>query len=743
MEKYLSAAFGMPKLLAALKYLGPSWMAQRALYSLKVNAGYFQRILPLASWSEHPLAELLQEPPLADPNKLLAWRASSATAFFFCPTDLPSHQQRLATWDCPQCDLMALAQNTIRGRVPFFSGEPLAVGLPLDWHRNVLTGQRAPENIHWSRLDDFSFGDIKNIWELSRFSFVYPLVRAYWRTGDEDLAEFFWSQLDDWRQHNQPQAGVNWKCGQEISFRIMAWCFGLYGFDDSPATTPRRVAQLVQMMGVFGRRIEANLSYALNQQNNHGTSEAMGLFTIGTLFPELKAAKHWQGLGQSLLEQLGRELIYGDGAFCQHSFGYHRLVLQTYLWALRLGELNQAPFSNSLQKRLARSVNFLFQLQEQATGRLPNYGQNDSSNLLPLDNCHPADFRPLLQAMHFFLTGRRLYPAGPWDESALWLFGPDALPAKAETLPPANFSAREGGYYTLRDEQGFAMTRCANFRHRPGHADLLHVDLWWRGQNVALDPGTYSYNADPPWNNPLVGTPYHNTVSVDGKDQMQRASRFLWLPWPRCVAGPSLVLPGERLQYWQGEHHGYDRLPQPVKHQRALLSLGRGWWLVLDRLHSSGPHAYELHWLLPDTEHQWNQPAAHLTLQLTSGHYHVMMGVCGEEGRPSLVRAAPDGPFGWRAPNYQQREPALALKLAATGRSLIFWSLFSPEPSQVCCAPPELTLAGGGLSARVELHPGAQPSGGALVRLIHLEGELSDKLEVDKAWRQAKRSLGQ
>ena len=37
--------------------------------------------------------------------------------------------------------------------------------------------------------------------------------------------------------------------------------------------------------------------------------------------------------------------------------------------------------------------------------------------------------------------------------------------------------------------------------------DQLHLDLWWRGLNIAQDAGTYLYNADPPWDNPLVTQP--------------------------------------------------------------------------------------------------------------------------------------------------------------------------------------------------------------------------------------------
>ena len=127
-----------------------------------------------------------------------------------------------------------------------------------------------------------------------RFGFVFQLVRAYWRIGDESLAEYFWQLVEDWRAHNPPQAGVNWKCGQEASLRVMAWCFGLWGFAEAAASSAERIARLAQMLAVSGQRISSNLRYALSQRNNHGISEAAGLWTLGTLFPELRQAAGWR-----------------------------------------------------------------------------------------------------------------------------------------------------------------------------------------------------------------------------------------------------------------------------------------------------------------------------------------------------------------------------------------------------------------------------------------------------------------
>jgi hypothetical protein len=138
------------------------------------------------------------------------------------------------------------------------------------------------------------------------------------------------------------------------------------------------------MIAVSGKRIEGNLDYALSQRNNHGMSEGMGLWTIGLLFPEFRSSKRWRDLGQQVLEKLGRELIYEDGSFVQHSVNYHRLMLHDYVWAIRLGEQNNQPLSSGLKERIRAAVNFLYQIQDEETGKVPYYGQNDGALILPL-----------------------------------------------------------------------------------------------------------------------------------------------------------------------------------------------------------------------------------------------------------------------------------------------------------------------------------------------------------------------
>ena len=164
------------------------------------------------------------------------------------------------------------------------------------------------------RFASAAYGDLKFILEPSRFLFVYPLARAYAISGDQRLAEGFWRAIEDWARNSPPMAGPLWVCGQESSLRILAWSFALHAFIHSPATSAERVALLVEMIAAHAWRTEQTLGYARSQRSNHLISEAVGLWTAGTLYPELKEAAAWQDLGARLLREAVVDQITSEGA---------------------------------------------------------------------------------------------------------------------------------------------------------------------------------------------------------------------------------------------------------------------------------------------------------------------------------------------------------------------------------------------------------------------------------------------
>ncbi|MDP8276786.1 MAG: alginate lyase family protein [Candidatus Euphemobacter frigidus] len=549
------------------------------------------------------MASFLTDPKLAEPGRYLKHRRIATSDFFFSPEDRVTARSQLFRFDgmgeegsAAHC--VVEADTILKGVFRYFSHHEVEAGFPPDWFANPFQKTAGfdleLQAQHWSVIDDFSRGDIKVVWELSRFSFVYPLIRAYWRTGDDKYAEGFWRLVEDWRECNPPRCGPQWKCGQEVAFRIMAWVFGLYGSFDAPATTAERLINLAQMIAVSAERIESNLSYALSQKNNHPISEAMGLWTAGIIFPEFNDAARWKERGREILERCALELIYPDGTFSQHSTNYHRLMLDDYLWVLSLAEKNGEKFSEPVMDRVKAAGLFLLEIIDPDTGRVPNLGANDGALILPLTNCNYLDFRPTVQAALILTAGKRAFTPGPWDEALFWL----GLPALEDVKPTGkalrvNSYFKDGGYLILRGKISRAMIRCTSkYRHRPSHADQLHLDLWRGSTNILRDSGTYSYN-DPPWETYFSSTGAHNTAEFDGHNQMPRLSRFLFGDWLAVRTTEPLTETKERIR-WEGGHLDWSSC---VHRRRVEVDLLDDVWTITDFLSGFRTKAV-LHWRL-------------------------------------------------------------------------------------------------------------------------------------------------
>ncbi|MCP5519050.1 MAG: alginate lyase family protein [Verrucomicrobiales bacterium] len=682
------------KALYLIRYLGPGWLWFRFWYALARRFGRLERRMPVREWRVDGLAGVLTDPALSSPDAYARYRRARAPRFFFATADRARLGPILRQWDSAEANPIRAAERFLAGEFCFFEKTWHDCGNPPDWFLDPFMGRRLKSDAHWSRIDTFSGGDIKCIWELSRFGFAYTLVRAYWRDGDERWPELFWKLVEDWRAKNPPNRGPQWMCGQEAAFRVMAWCFSWQAFADSPATTPKREAMLLEMLARSGERIAANIGYALSQENNHGISEAVGLWTLGTLFPELQAAARWEARGRSLLERLARELIYDDGGFSQHSANYHRVMLQDFSWALRLADLLDRPFSDALKRRVCGAVDFLYQLQDGISGGVPCFGGNDGALVLPLSPCDYTDFRPALQAANLVLGRGRLYPAGPWDEESLWLMGVGVAESGQPEFPKRrSFAAEQAGYYTLRGEESFAVIHCPRrFRHRPAHADLLHVDLWWRGVNVAADPGTYSYNAPPPWKHGFRNTRFHNTVTVDGADQMESAGRFLWLPWVEGKPAGRISSADPDMTGWRGAIEVVAGNGRRYRHERSVFLLNPLGWVVLDEVATARIASIQLNWLLPLEAGQVGGDGARVMFEAGGRALAVSAGAFEERGSAVVSKGTADASFGWRSAYYQRLDPGVGLRLEVTGSMARFWTHFGPAETAVSAGKEGLTL---------------------------------------------------
>jgi len=425
---------------------------------------------------------------------------------------------------------------------------------PPDWFANPFSDQPQPDaSRDWWLIRDFDVGDIKGLWELSRFDWLIA-----WATkaaqGDAAALDRLNEWLTDWSRANPPYKGPNWKCGQEASIRVMhivaaAW---MLGQERTPAPG------LLDLVSAHLQRVAPTMSYAIGQQNNHGTSEAAALFIGGSFLAGHDArAARWMNKGRRWLEERAQTLIEPDGSFSQYSVTYHRVMLDTYALAEAWRRHRNLPaFSRGLGERLAAATRWLDAMVDRESGDAPNIGANDGARLLQLTGGDYRDFRPSVQLAAALFEGRDAFGAGPWTTPLRWLSVPDGAPGPR----PDSISFTDGGYHVLRAGRALAVMRFAQFRFRPSQADALHVDLWHRGVNLLRDAGTFSYNAEGAgW---FSGTAAHNTIQFDGRDQMPRLGRFLFGDWleaetvsPVQVRGQSVTAAAAHADRHGARHH--------------------------------------------------------------------------------------------------------------------------------------------------------------------------------------------
>ncbi|MFN0135406.1 MAG: alginate lyase family protein, partial [Phycisphaerae bacterium] len=496
-----------------------------------------------------------------------------------------------------------------------------------DWYRNVHTAQRGVADKLWFEIPDFlpEQGDLRTLWDASRGAWAIDLARAASHNIASDAGAIYWRLLESWLDACPPFVGVQWKCGQEASTRLIALAFGLWAVADDPATTPERWQKFARLAWVTGYRVRHHIDYAISQKNNHSLSEACGLILVSQLFPEFRESAEWRACGKRVITQELARQVYADGSYVQQSTNYHRVMLNISVVAARLCELAGDPLERSAIDKIAAGSEFLFQLMDPTTGQLPNYGSNDGALVLPLSECGFPDFRPSIQAAHYLARREKLLPDGPWDEDLVWLFGPDALTGKrAELRSPVSSAFDAGGYYTLRNRESCAMTRCHTYRDRPAHVDMLHVDLWWRGQNMLQDCGSYQYFTP---ENKAVEKHFksiaaHNTIELDGQSPLELVSRFLWFPWPRAVERDFEGAIDGPL-YFEGESHAYARSPWRCVHRRAIIGLDDDTWVIVDDVLGRGSHTARARWHLLDAPYRLEPVRGCVTLDTLAGQWSI------------------------------------------------------------------------------------------------------------------------
>ena len=667
-------------LIPALRELGIKALYQYGIYQFGKKSGLLRRRTKPYRWSDRPLETWLS-------SKFSLEQVLSPTQPFFFETGdrLQELLQRF-----PSEDLLQEADEILDGKYRLFGGPPAELGSPPDWGKVPLTDEMDSLSLdeHWTEYDEQSHTDLRLLWEPARFGWAFTLCRAYQFTEDPRYAAGVFEILSSWLESNQPNRGPHWVSGQETALRILALIFVWYALAEFLETSPKHASDLLLALGVHAERIPPTLSYARSQRNNHLLSEAVGLYSVGLLMPWFKRSAEWKRLGRRWLVRALEDQVFGDGGYIQYSTNYQRLALSAGLWAAQIAELHEEPLPSPTLDALHGMTQFLVSMTDPQNGTLPNWGHNDGSNILPLSSSQNGDYRPVLQAAARAFVGAPAFGPGSWDEMSVWLGLPIDDGTRTALGDETDFP--QAGLYLVRGDTSRSVLRCARFVARPAHSDQLHMDLWWNGQNIARDAGTYRYAALPPWENPFAGAAAHNSLTADGIEPMVRATRFLWLNWSNARFLGRWQAEDGSVQALAAEHP----LSEGSRHRRSVVHAGGSLWVVLDELlgteRGMEHHRARLAWSLIDWP--WEFEAQSLTLlgeegpirlRLTPAVDEIALYRAGERVAGEPQPKEDPAVLGWWSPTYGFKEPALTLVATLEGslplRLTSWWRLGDVE----------------------------------------------------------------
>ncbi len=481
-------------------------------------------------------------------------------------------------------DIERLAKEILVHRLPLFGGA-VQTGPEIEWRKDYVHGQiTAPDYFRFIPYLDFAkAGDHKNIWELNRHQHLVLLAQAWVLTENSAYLAEIEAQLESWFQQNPFLMGINFSSALEVAFRALSWLW--IDHLSGPHLNPALRQKLWNGMFQHGHFLKANLSTYFSP-NTHLLGEGVALFALGLKFP----ATGWAALGHRILEEERHGQIQADGSHFEQSTYYHVYALDFFLLYYLLAG-RPAAFELPLRK-MAR---FLAAMNGPA-GLLSFFGDDDGGRLF-----HPYGDRATF-ARATLTTCARIFPdeqlparAETAQEQAAWWLGPapiantDASPKNSAVLfeDSGLIAIVHGALHILIDTGPFGPGGAGH-----SHSDTLSFTVRSGDEELLIDPGTFTYVADPRARDEFRGSAYHNTLRIDALDQADPTRPFRWDRKPEVTRAAFHI---------GGENVFADAAcrARGIVHRRRFFQLGGRMLFVLD--HVAGPdgmHSLEQVWHL-------------------------------------------------------------------------------------------------------------------------------------------------
>lgn len=428
--------------------------------------------------------------------------------------------------------VLATAEEILRHRFPLF-GVTIETGPEIRWRRDYAHGKESG-TAYFRRIPYLNFneaGDHKFIWELNRHQHLVLLAQAFLFSGKREYADEIFRQIESWLNQNPFQCGINWTSALEVAFRALSWIWIYHWISAEMPDTFR--ARFLTGLYRHGRHLAENLSIYFSP-NTHLLGEAVALHALGTLFEPFPESGAWRRRGAQIVEGQLSFQVRPDGSHFEQSTYYHIYALDLFLFYYLLAGRPPAMMPGLIG--MAQYLHWLFGFTE----RISFFGDDDGGRIF-----HPYGDRDRFGRATLttcgVLFGREEWIGGAAAEQAAWWMGAESIPIRSSYSPPSGSRLfpdsgsaflQSGGLWVQADAGPFGFGGAGH-----SHSDTLSLVVWLSSERVLIDPGTYTYIADPEERAWFRGSAAHNTVRIDKRDQAQPTGPFRWQSKPEVRIG--------------------------------------------------------------------------------------------------------------------------------------------------------------------------------------------------------------
>lgn len=440
-------------------------------------------------------------------------------------------------------------------------------------------------DINWSHIP---FEDEEWTFMLNRQRYLYLIAQSYLITEDEKYIDGFEKLLGHWIDNNKLNETLyktSWRT-IESGIRIKNWVKALDLLLETDKLSEDIICKVLVSINEHMEYLKENNKYE-RILSNWVILEQQGVFMASTYFPELKIAKEFKTENIKTLEDAIQLQVVEDGLHWEQSFQYHNEMLNCYLEILSLASKNNIEINEIIKDKVYSMLKATLYIMKPNKCQ-SNYGDSDEEDLREI----------LTLGSLIFNDGMlKTFAYDEVDLNSFMLFGESSpqkyKEIKTKSVDKASKAFKDSGLYFMRTGfnklDSYSMFKCGFLGSGHGHSDMLHLEITYKGEDILVDSGRYTYCGANPLRRELKKPKSHNTTIIDNEDFTVCTSSWGNNGVATPIKGFNKFT--DKYDFVEGGHLGYINT-RGVFTNRKVVFIKPGIWVTSDEFIGNDYHSY-------------------------------------------------------------------------------------------------------------------------------------------------------